>query len=521
MFRKKTVAVAMVAALMLTACSSSESSKKDSKKDKDEKTTVVTQKDSADKSEKETDKGSKEETKKADDKEKFAKADPVDPKATVPQYSYTATKTGTIATKYLYTNGGLAYEKAGEDTYRVYLSDGKLFPEEGAGELSNGEYLGGGLYEVRKNVEGNVNSAGLITSSGEILIPFEAASVEWIKTEDETKHRYVKAIYATEVTTNKEEAMIRFTKNQFSWNVSEGDTLYKGYVKIYDTVNKKFVSDKKFTNPDSYCFSEVGDSFIYTDENKVTTLYSADGKELASGDKYNCSTDGTVFIVSDKEYKYTVYNSAGEKLQKSDFGLSTLRGQGGILAMNDSSKGEKYLVDYAGNRISDKSFKTAYKNCGGIIEIDDESGVRVLMHPDGTEIVSNQKSFYDIIPGYEYYQAADGKYVIVTADGAICTDCQDNYNLVAYDAEGKYFVWNNKSYSLQLDTANTRYLEIGLVKTKTAEGKYALYDLFTGNQLLEGVYDDIKTSGDLAYGYNKDAGSWDVYKLTSNLPYDD
>ena len=233
MIKRRTAAVVMEIALILTGCGSDDKkSNKSSKKNSTNVTqeeTVKTEldKDSEADSEKETDKSKKTDETKKSSKNNVKKADPVQMKATVPEYSYTATKGGSVSSKYLYTYGGLAYETVDDNSVRVYLADGNLFPEDGA--ISDIDYLGYGLYALRKISDDNVNTVALVNTDGEVLIPFEAASIDWVDAEDETQHRFLKVIYTTEPVESKDDCFIYFTSKVVALAPSEGDLLFDGY----------------------------------------------------------------------------------------------------------------------------------------------------------------------------------------------------------------------------------------------------------------------------------------------------
>ena len=523
MIKKRTAAVVMAMALMITGCASNEKKSDKSTKKNDTKITQEASSDSStdndttkksDKKDK-TDKGTEKSTESS--KSKTKKVDKVETKATVPAYSYTATKTGSLDGKSLYTHSGFAYKTNDDKSINVYLADGTLFPQDGT--LSNVEYIGEGLYEARKSSADSVNTVALIDTKGEIIIPFEAASIDWLKSEDETQHRFLKVIYTTEPTSSKDDCFIYFTSNPISLGPKDGDLYYKGYAKIFDFEKKQFIPDLKITNRDSYCVEAIKGGVVYADEDGKKTLYSADGKAVVSTDKYNFKTDGTVVIVTDKDYNNTVYNGDGSILLETKDSLATIGGQGTALASYDKSTGKRILIDYNGNKLSDKDFVTAYDISAGIVRItQDSSGLSSLINLDGSVIVDNKKSLYSLIPGYYYYTTDDDKKAIINADGEICPNCQSIYDMVAYNDEGSYFVWNKKEYSLKLNKDTLRNVSIGLVYAKNDEGKYGLYDLFTGNMILEGLYDDMKVSGAFAYGYNSADQKWDIYVISGNVP---
>lgn len=446
-----------------------------------------------------------------------AHVDPVEVKAVLPDYSYTAVKTGTLTVSGVHTYGGLAYEATSDSTYKVYLPNGDVYPADG--DLSNGEYLGSDLYALRKNVEGDVNTVALVSATGEVLIPHEAASIEWLDSNDDTVRRYLKVVYTTGTTDKEEECFIYFTNKIASINISDGDIMYKGYAKLYDTVKHQFVPDFQITNQDQYATKGVGNSFTYENEDETVSLYDADGKVLVTAGKYS-ESDGHAFFAKNDSSTTDVYNDAGE-LMYSGENVSTLSGQGGVLMIRDPETRECRLTDYAGNTLTTEGYYIIYDVNEGLIRVGTETfdNERLLMI-DGTEVAvsTNKKNFIDIIPGYYYISRDDGNSDIVNANGRVCDTADYASDLIVHNDAGKYFVWNHSEYELELNPEKTRKVLTGLVKTENADGKYGVYDLFTGNMVLEQLYDDLATSGQMIYGYNKETKTWDMYKLSTNVP---
>ena len=83
--------------------------------------------------------------------------------------------------------------------------------------LMNMEYLGWGLYSVTVQIEGDVNSTGLVDAEGEVLIPFNAAIIKFPNSHpNDVRPRYVLVLTGTEQTTNQDEALFFVTSRQFA-----------------------------------------------------------------------------------------------------------------------------------------------------------------------------------------------------------------------------------------------------------------------------------------------------------------
>ena len=352
------------------------------------------------------------------------------------------------------------------------------------------------------------------------MIPHEAAVICWIDCLDKSARRYLEVIYTTGKTDNKDEAFIYSTDNSFSMAYEAGDTLYKGYAKVYDTVKKRFVPDVQITYADRTALEAVGNAFTYADETGTKTLYDENGKAIVSCDSYYGETDGHVFIVKDDTGTYTVYNDAGEILNKSDKIISAVTGEG-VLQCFDSDTQKNYLIDYAGNRLTKDEYDLVYTDSAGVLCVKQQSGELALIDREGNVIASIAGEGYSShIPGYFHVENPDGQYTVYTAKGKVCDNCTERYKLLAKDESGKFFVWNTQSYSLELDpnATNTGTYPIGLVESANAEYKKGLYDVFNGNMILEDLYDSFTYDGQMIYGYKNDTQTWDIYKLTTNVP---
>ena len=114
---------------------------------------------------------------------------------------------------------------AESEYYTFCGADGKSVDDR---ELVNMDYLGWGLYSVTLKSEESINSTGLVSIDGEVIIPFEAAIIEFpAKTRPDVQPRYVLVFTGTEPTDNESEALFFATDRMFAIMAQEGDTYYK------------------------------------------------------------------------------------------------------------------------------------------------------------------------------------------------------------------------------------------------------------------------------------------------------
>ena len=181
-------------------------------------------------------------------------ADELDPYAL---YKYSITEEGTIPDqRYSFMRDSLLTSDG--EHYVFNNSKGEAVID----SIADVDYLGDDLYAVRQEMTmEDVNKTGLYTGEGEELIPCEAASIVRPHNRDRDFH-FLEVIYTTEQTDDESEAIIYFTQSMFSLHVGEDDVMYKGYAKIYDLDNRKFVDNFEAARLDRYSFYDLGESFL-------------------------------------------------------------------------------------------------------------------------------------------------------------------------------------------------------------------------------------------------------------------
>lgn len=105
-------------------------------------------------------------------------------------------------------------------------------------------------------------------------------------------------------------------------------------------------------------------------------------------------------------------------------------------------------------------------------------------------------------------------YALSNKDGIIIEGLSASsgiYDLSIQDGE-KAFVVNDKAYSLTLEDSYPQNLMLGLIGSRSdSNGLYGLFDLFSGEQLLNYEYEMIKAAAGYLYAYKN--GEWTIFQV--------
>lgn len=392
-----------------------------------------------------------------------------------------------------------------ENRHSIIFSNGQV-----SEPYYDSEELGNGYYAVTNSAE-NINSTGLVTMTGEVLIPCEAAYMEWIDSRANAGQstRFLKVVYSTGITTNEDEAYFYVTDKTFSLSASDGDILHKGYAKIYDVVNKQFVGtlQSSFTGYDA--IEECGDCVVLKDAFDSLSLYDCNGNLIKqiSG----LPDVGNGYLICYDSGSYDVYDTAGTLKYSSGGDLSVLDSTSGYL--KKYVDGGYVLIDLDGNQILPSAYQSISDECYGVVEVKN-AGEYQLITLDGTVLASTTEDFYLMAEGYYYFTDYINKNskTLVGPDGVIVEGAETIYDLAV--ANGKnLMVLNQKSYNIQLDTTNYTTVSDGIITAKSdATGKTGLFELFNGQQLLGYEYHEIEVvNGN--YLFARKGDTWTIFEL--------
>ncbi|MCR5774228.1 MAG: hypothetical protein K6G42_04000 [Lachnospiraceae bacterium] len=405
-------------------------------------------------------------------------------------------------------NGAMYYPE--NDSVKLICTNGQTFKDSYAGYSG----LGGGYFAVRGNSDG-VNNTGLVTLEGEVLIPCEAAIIEWIRNNrNEDCGRYLRVVYGGEKTTDKEKAFFYTTDKRFSFQMEEGDTMYTGYARVYDVVKRQFVPGVQTDNPDSSDMRECGDHFIIQDKEDISYLYDENGKQLLQTTRI--SGVGNGYIIMYDEGLYKLYDETGEMLFSSEDSLFEVDSTTGYLKKSINSN--YVLIDKNGEQVLPDMYKAIRSERNGIALVQALTGEQNLISVDGSVLLTSADNIADIrdwdnhsYSGY-YYGKGDDGYTLAGPGGAIMSGLEETPQHCVVFRDSDALVINDKEFSLHLDNKNHRDLGLGLTSLKSdSTGKYGAFDLFTGKQLLDYEYDKIE--GIYGYIYALKGDTWTIYKL--------
>ena len=370
--------------------------------------------------------------------------------------------------------------------------------------------LGEGYLIVVESNE-DVNTTGLVTSDGEVLIPCEAAIIEWVDTRD-TEDRFLKVVYGTEITTNEDEAYFFVHSGFFAIAPSEGDVLYKGYAKIYDVVNKQFVGNLQtsYTGPDA--IYACGDSVVLTDAEDNTYLYDCNGNLIKQTSRLAYAGNG--YMICHDSGAYEVYDTTGTLRLSSTDTLSTVTSTHGFL--KKKVDGKYILIDPDGNQILPDAYKSIEGECNGIVEVKNDKDEYQLIRLDGEVLVTTTAYVHETgwNSGYYYFQENE-MYTLVGPEGIIATDLKSNPSDLIVEKDDALLVLNDKTFSLTLDDYRDLYYD-GLIAARSDEtGKFGLYDLYTGKQLLDLVYNEITVENDILRA--RQGETWTIFEIIPQI----
>lgn len=364
--------------------------------------------------------------------------------------------------------------------------------------LTDYEYLGDGLYEVTADKE-DVNRKGLVACTGEILIDCDAAGISRVG------DRYVSVLYGTGMTDNEEEAYFYTTENSFSITYSEGDVMYKGYGKIYDLEQKRFVDNVEVTNPYRYAVTSCGDTFAVEDEEGVTRLYNENGQVLFETLR-TVETGSGLYCVSGRSDEPTkIYDGKGTFVNELELDVDLIRGSEKYLEVWT----EDYLrqiADLKGNILSEEKYDIIYEENGGLFEVETEDGKDQLVCADGT--VMAEAGYYGYFGYGCYIVEKQNSELLVDAEGVLFEITADDERLKNGNCVLNFAKRDVVVLKQELWESLTDYLtEIREIEMK----KHGVYDVLSGEIVLPCEYDEITVAGDHLYA--KQGDTWNVFSI--------
>ena len=446
------------------------------------------------------------------------------PEKSSPQPDYTALlhyelePAGTLEDPdgHLYFGYDGVFDRGGESLTLLSSAGEELLPG-----IDDIDYLGGGLYEARLPLEeSNVNTTGLFTTDGQTLIPCEAASIVLPHNRDDGSARFLGVIYTTEETDNEDECIIYFTSDMISLSVGEEDVMYKGYAKIFDLAAGDFVPNVELSSLSRNGMNDLGDSFVLEHDN-ICTMYDADGNVLWETDGMLMDAGYSTVLVSTGGKDYIV-DASGKDSFASDNSIGLINAPMDYYSIyDDESEHPYHMIDSTGNRISENTYSIIYDSEGCIYQTKDADDKYIAVSEDGSVLAGNISTLYYSLGGYGYIEQEDSElYCAVTPNGLI--EDLEGYqptNLIFNKGTDAIALNTGEVFASDVEAQDLRVLRPALVSayiTSSSGSHYAVYDFFTGEELLPAEYDDVYAAGDYLYANKTDSTGkdvWSVYKI--------
>ena len=391
---------------------------------------------------------------------------------------------------------GLSLEKIGEfaapSTDELPGDDLPLGERAKYLNVSGIQYLEDGFYAVTGHVDDGIR-IGLFDEDGKQLLPYEAALIKRMSA------RYLSVYYVTEKTTDKSEALLYAPSGDF-WMIGDGipkdgDTLFKGYVKFYDTARKCFVDNlAAFKN-----YASSG-RLLKLDEygDLAAGIYDENGALVT--DEH--MTVGSGYLRKDKE----VYDEDLNLRYTSETQLNDFTSDGAYIqqALDNSSNGPKgyrcQVIDIDGNVILPSPFQKVDRECDGVFAVEKKDGPYALISADNTEIATSLDRFKLINPGY-WCGKDDNGYLLVGPNGIVATGLEKQpENLQVYqtqpNGDTQMLVLNSGEW-MAVPFTSANGLADGLIYKRFVEGEkcsIAVYNLYSGEIVLEleGSYNSVR-----------------------------
>ena len=390
--------------------------------------------------------------------------------------------------KYSLDDGALLYYEGDEAKFCDFK--GNIVDDR---PIAGAKYLGSDLYCVALKNDEDINRVGLVTTDGELLIPFDVAIITFTvkHKEREEAPRYILAFTGTEQTTNQEEALFTASDSMFT---EDDDTLYKGFIRIFDLKTRQYVNGLEFDHGNSEDFDQVGDNILVDIDDKAV-VYSPDGK--------------------------TVYTEQGFLDINSRY-------------MVDRNAGQSVIMDAQGNQLYSTDISTSVLHYDSDYFTQRENNITTVINAKGEPVLNGEGSFIRAVSQDRFFTKKEGDtdYILLAADntvidispnpyvynalGFLMTTKSDYRNMTVItpgnrifedldmglldmvftkDGRTSYLVLNTGEFVSGGDSF-FRCISDGLISLshwEKRETKYGLIDAFTGETLVDFLYDEIRS----------------------------
>ena len=368
-------------------------------------------------------------------------------------------------------------------------------------------------------VSEDINSTGLILEeTGEQILPCEAAIIRTISEEydsDLDSQRYLYVIYGTEVTENKDEAFFYATSAMISITPGEDDVLYKGYARVFDLVEKRFVPELTVTNSSMIAVKTGGSLISYTDENNVTTILNSDGVAVRENAEYPYLGCDIALVDGN-----TVIGADGSTLFESENYLTLLDGSGKYVVENIYNADEVRVFDARGAELFAVSGEySVYSEGGGLFCGRKDNKDACLLDAQGKVVVAVEDAYTPEYKGCGVWEISysenEKNSTYYLADGRSVTGSEKYAHDLVLETKNEtsgvctLSFWNDPEKTVDVEASYIDRLANGLV---VANGKpCSLIDCFSGETLLTAESIELVEG---KYIFAKDGSSYKVFELT-------
>lgn len=365
-----------------------------------------------------------------------------------------------------------------------------------------------GLYSFCKK-GGDIVYQGLMDEEGNVVLGAD----QGVGSYEEINDRFLKAYLPEGETKNKDEAIYYVSANQFTFQPTDEDILYKGTVKVYDTKTGKFLENTAQDFDPNYSVND--DIISFYDKNNDLVYVNADDKVL---DLSSSFTPVGIFLTEFKDNKCFVYDHDMNPITSSECTVFALDGTDYYFRLMDSTgdKNKNGIMSAKGRVIVEPKYDNIYGINDKYFQYVTEDNKVGLLKDDGTELTKPiYKYIVPVCPGYFSCTTDDSKSVLIDKTGKEIFKESGDDTLYALDEapyakigdEYCYLVYGTGEMSLKFDSSSSEYLGHGLLN---AYKEKAIYDLQTGEKLLDG-FDKAYAAYDHLYVLNGD--EYTIYEI--------
>lgn len=419
-----------------------------------------------------------------------------------PDYAYKLTKVSSFESpsNSLRFENKAAIKVDGEKRYLVGPDGASLVKKDGKDQpIVGAKYVGNNLFVVVTDGE-NVNSTGLVDIEGNVVIPFEAAIIEAESGVDDP--RFLRVSYATDKTTDKKECFVYRTDSGFSLNPTDDDVMYKGYAQIFSVDKKQMLKDVKITQNTYDSFKDLHDACIVKQDG-ISRMYDATGKELWWGE---ASSTGKAAVV-EHGTSYRIIDTAGKERFSTVDALRCFDTSTEYYTQRNAD-GTYVVITADGKQVTKDSYDQISSAAGGLFMVGKDQDK--IVDASGSTVLKGYKGLKELLPGYCMVNA-NGEYVLLKSGKKLTSSKSAMNDLVIKTGDNTYLVLNDGKKTIELQSV--RQLKNGLVNAQKpgVNSTRGLFDLFTGETLLDAKYEKIEFAGDHIFAFAD--GTWTTYAL--------